>query len=133
MKTVAARETEATSPGMTRRSHGGFALSAPGHGKPAVVQRRSSGGIGAVFGAAAKPIQAATTAPPANHTGLPDQLKAGVETLSGLGMDDVRVHYNSPRPAQLRALAYTQGADIHVGPGQENHLPHEAWHVVQQK
>ena len=23
--------------------------------------------------------------------------------------------------------------DIHLGPGQEKHLPHEAWHVVQQK
>ncbi|MGH2497416.1 MAG: DUF4157 domain-containing protein [Ktedonobacteraceae bacterium] len=68
-----------------------------------------------------------------NTTGLPDTLKAGVENLSGLSMDDVRVHYNSSEPAQVQALAYTQGADIHVGPGQEKHLPHEAWHVVQQK
>jgi len=29
-----------------------------------------------------------------NHTGLPDVLKTGVEALSGLSMDDVRVHYN---------------------------------------
>ena len=68
-----------------------------------------------------------------NETGLPDQLKAGVETLSGLAMDDVNVHYNSAKPAQLNALAYTQGSDIHVGPGQEKHLAHEAWHVAQQK
>lgn len=68
-----------------------------------------------------------------NNTGLPDTLKAGVETLSGLAMDDVQVHYHSSRPAQVQALAYTQGRDIHVGPGQEKHLPHEAWHVVQQK
>ncbi|HIE00012.1 MAG TPA: DUF4157 domain-containing protein [Thiotrichaceae bacterium] len=68
-----------------------------------------------------------------NKTGMPDHLKAGVENLSGLSMDDVRVHYNSPKPAQLLALAYTQGTDIHVGPGQERHLPHEAWHVVQQR
>lgn len=68
-----------------------------------------------------------------NHTGLPDQLKQGVETLSGYSMDDVKVHYNSGKPAQLQALAYAQGSDIHVGPGQEQHLPHEAWHVVQQK
>ncbi|MEW6737188.1 MAG: DUF4157 domain-containing protein [Acidobacteriota bacterium] len=66
-------------------------------------------------------------------TGLPDDLKAGVENLSGLSMDDVRVHYNSSQPAQVQALAYTQGNDIHVGPGQEEHLPHEVWHVVQQK
>jgi hypothetical protein len=68
-----------------------------------------------------------------NRTGLPDKLKTGVESLSGLSLDDVRVHYNSPKPAQLQALAYTQGSDIHVAPGQERHLPHEAWHVVQQK
>ncbi len=72
-------------------------------------------------------------APRPNATGLPDSLKAGVEHLSGLAMDDVRVHYNSPQPAEVQALAYTQGTDIHVGPGKEKHLPHEAWHVVQQK
>lgn len=68
----------------------------------------------------------------ANRTGLPDQLKAGVESLSGMSLDGVRVHYNSAQPAQLNALAYAQGTDIHVAPGQEQHLPHEAWHVVQQ-
>jgi len=70
------------------------------------------------------------TAP--NRTGLPDHLKAGVERLSGISLDDVKVHYNSPKPAQLNALAYAQGTDIHVAPGQEVHLPHEAWHVAQQ-
>jgi hypothetical protein len=64
--------------------------------------------------------------------GLPAQLKAGVEALSGMSIDGVRVHYNSNQPAQLRALAYARGTDIHLGPGQEEHLPHEAWHVVQQ-
>ncbi|MFZ9752665.1 MAG: inositol polyphosphate kinase family protein [Cyanobium sp.] len=71
-------------------------------------------------------------APRANNTGLPDQLKSGIESLSGLSMDHVRVHYNSSQPAQLNALAYAQGSDIHLAPGQERHLPHEAWHVVQQ-
>ena len=68
-----------------------------------------------------------------NRTGLPDHLKAGIESLSGYTMDDVKVHYNSDKPAQLNAHAYAQGTDIHVAPGQEKHLPHEAWHVVQQK
>jgi len=68
-----------------------------------------------------------------NDTGLPDQLKAGVEQLSGIAMDDVRVHFNSPKPATVQAHAYAQGTDIHLGPRQEKHLPHEAWHVVQQK
>ena len=67
-----------------------------------------------------------------NNTGLPDNLKAGVESLSGFSMDDVKVHYNSSQPATVQALAYTQGTDIHVAPGQERHLPHEAWHVAQQ-
>lgn len=68
-----------------------------------------------------------------NKTGLPDNLKSGVENLSGHSMDDVKVHYNSSAPASLQAHAYAQGTDIHVAPGQEQHLPHEAWHVAQQK
>lgn len=67
-----------------------------------------------------------------NPTGMPDNLKTGIESLSGLSLDNVRVHYNSDKPAELDALAYAQGTDIHVGPGQETHLPHEAWHAVQQ-
>ena len=68
-----------------------------------------------------------------NRTGLPDRLKAGVEALSGFSMDDVRVHRNSSEPAKLGALAYARGSDIHLASGQEKHLAHEAWHVVQQK
>ena len=71
-------------------------------------------------------------APAVNNTGLPDNLKAGVESLSGVSLDNVKVHYNSPRPTQLNALAYAQGTDIHVAPGQQKHLPHEAWHIAQQ-
>src|ERR1700752_1014232 len=72
---------------------------------------------------------------PASQTvaGLPPRLRSGVEALSGIAMDDVRVHRNSSEPAKLGALAFTRGAEIHLGPGQEGHLPHEAWHVVQQK
>ena len=68
-----------------------------------------------------------------NKTGLPDNLKSGIENLSGHSMDDVKVHYNSSKPTQLNAHAYAQGTDIHVASGQEKHLAHEAWHVVQQK
>lgn len=80
---------------------------------------------------AATPLQT-DPALPANNTGLPDGLKTGLETLSGLSLDNVKVHYNSARPAPLHALAYAQGSDIYLAPGQERHLPHEAWHVVQQ-
>jgi hypothetical protein len=64
---------------------------------------------------------------------LPAQLQSGVEQLSGLNMSDVKVNYGSPEPSKIGAAAYAQGSDIHLGPGQEQHLAHEAWHVVQQK
>ena len=66
------------------------------------------------------------------RTGMAPSLKAGLEAFSGMDLSGVRVHINSSKPAQLDALAYTQEQDIHVGPGQEAHLPHEGWHVVQQ-
>ena len=69
----------------------------------------------------------------ADKNGLPAELKMGVENLSGMDMSGVKVHYNSSKPANLGALAYAQGLNIFVGAGQEHHLPHEAWHVVQQK
>lgn len=81
------------------------------------------------FAPAAAPIQR-EEAP--NDTGMSSQLKSGIESLSGMSMDHVKVHYNSDKPAQLNAHAYAQGSDIHVAPGQEQHVPHEAWHVVQQ-
>lgn len=69
---------------------------------------------------------------PTNNSGLPATLKTGIESLSGVSMDQVKVHYNSGKPAQLNAHAYAQGSEIHLAPGQEKHLPHEAWHVAQQ-
>ncbi|WP_243140375.1 eCIS core domain-containing protein [Hungatella hathewayi] len=68
-----------------------------------------------------------------NMTGIPDDMKTRYETISGLSMDDVKVHYNSSKPATVQALAYTQGTNIYMGAGQERHLGHELWHVVQQK
>lgn len=70
--------------------------------------------------------------PRPNRTGLPDHLKSGVEALSGVSLDGVKVHYGSQKPAGLNAHAYAQGREIHLAPGQEHHLPHEIWHVVQQ-
>lgn len=68
-----------------------------------------------------------------NRTGIPTQLKERMEQSTGLSFDDVRVHYNSALPARLDALAYTQGNQVEIAPGQERHLPHELGHVVQQK
>jgi len=70
---------------------------------------------------------------PTHPDALPAGIRAGVEHLSGHALDDVRVHRNSAQAASVGALAYTQGNDIHVAPGQEQHLAHEAWHVVQQR
>ena len=68
-----------------------------------------------------------------NNTGLPDNLKFGVESLSGISLDDVKVNYNSDKTSSLGAHGYAQGNQIHLEGGQEKHLAHEAWHVVQQK
>jgi hypothetical protein len=120
----------------------------PWHDTPRMVAQRAR--IAAAFGPvaqregglededplqarAAGPAQHAPAAAQPNDTGMPNQLKAGIEALSGMDMSDVRVHRNSDQPAQLNALAYAQGSDIHLAPGQEQHLPHEAWHVVQQR
>ncbi len=66
-------------------------------------------------------------------SGLPSELQAGMEGMSGVSLADVRVHHNSDRPEQIGADAYTQGSDIFLGPGQDGFLAHEAWHAVQQK
>jgi len=89
-----------------------------------VVQSRS-----ATAGPEAEPDSDAAP----NRTGMPDDLKTAVESLSGVDLSDVLVHTNSDSPANLGAHAYAQGSDIHLAPGQERHLPHEAWHVVQQR
>ncbi|NID14707.1 DUF4157 domain-containing protein [Luteibacter yeojuensis] len=78
------------------------------------------------------PMQVAQRRKTARADGLPDPLRTNMEAMSGVALDDVRVHRNSGKPAQMQAHAYAQGRDIYLGAGQEKHLPHEAWHVVQQ-
>ena len=68
-----------------------------------------------------------------NNTGLPDNLKTGMENLSGMSLDDVKVHRNSDKPAQLEAHATAQDPHIDLAAGQEKHLPHELGHIVQQR
>jgi hypothetical protein len=136
-----------SSPGVLQQR----ALSDAMHNSPRMVTQRQE--MDTLFGGAARPqgdgAMPAGSSPaqreekPANSGrpkqsksgigSLPDNLKAGIENLSGISLDDVRVHANSSKPAQLQAHAYAQGTDIYLGPGQEKHLPHEAWHVVQQK
>lgn len=73
------------------------------------------------------------SAPKATAGGLPEGLARGMTALSGVDLSDVQVHTSSSRPAQLNAEAYAQGRDIHLAPGKERHLAHEAWHIVQQR
>lgn len=78
-------------------------------------------------------VRAEKTSSEKDKTGIPRRMKTGFEHSSGFSFDNVRVHYNSEKPAQLHAHAYTQGNEVYVAPGQEKHLPHELGHVVQQK
>ena len=66
-------------------------------------------------------------------TGLPPTLKHNAERLSGHSMEDVTVHYNSDKPNEVDALAYSQNENIFLGPGQEDKLNHEIGHVMKYK
>ncbi|WP_197684496.1 eCIS core domain-containing protein [Mucilaginibacter mallensis] len=100
----------------------------PSLGPPFNSSNKAAKGYPAVTRFAQPPASSAD-----GSNGLPHQLQQGVEALSGMSMAGTSVHYNSSAPAQIGALAYAAGNQIHLGPGQEQHLPHEAWHVVQQK
>lgn len=67
-----------------------------------------------------------------NKTGIPDDLKTKIEQEFEYSLDQVRVHYNSDKPAEYNALAYVEGFDVYIAPGQEEELEHELRHVVQQ-
>ena len=109
-----------------KQADGGHRGAATGvHNSPRMVAQRQL--VRSLFGQSAQLKGGELDA-----TGLPGELKAGIESLSGRSLDPVEVHYNSSQPAQLNALAFAQGNHIHLAPGQERHLPHEAWHVVQQ-
>jgi hypothetical protein len=75
-----------------------------------------------------------------NKTGIPDEVKARMESAFNTDFSGVRVHPNSPAAPAVGALAYTQGTDIHFAPGQfspntspgQRLLGHELAHVQQQ-
>lgn len=96
--------------------------------QPAPIQCRFGGSSGMQAGF----MKINSSPAAAGRAEMPDSLRAGLQSLSGFDLSPVRVRYNSPKPAQVGALAYTQGTEIHLSRGQERHLPHEGWHVVQQ-
>lgn len=75
--------------------------------------------------------QKGSVIPKDNGRGLPTALKLKAEELSGYAFDTVRVYYNSEKPAQIGAFAYTEGTNIYIGPGKEEYLYHEVWHIIQ--
>lgn len=63
----------------------------------------------------------------------PEPWKTRAEAVSQLNLDDVRIYYDSPRPLEYGALAYARKNEIHMGPGAAARVPHELWHIVQQR
>jgi hypothetical protein len=71
---------------------------------------------------------------------MPEPLRMKMESAFGHDFSNVKIHESS-KPAELGALAYTQGNNIHFAPGQYNPesqkgqelLGHELAHVVQQQ
>lgn len=89
-----------------------------------------------------RPHEARSAAPNTPEaTGIPGPVRAKMEAAFGADFSDVRVHPSSSRAAELGALAYTQGSEIHVAPGHwapetrrgQDLLGHELAHVVQQR
>jgi hypothetical protein len=89
--------------------------------------------------AATGPVQRKRATPPSRSEAgpaqgaIPEQLSTAIEAISGIDLSDVTVHRSSGKPAQIGALAYATGNEIHLAPGAARHLPHEAWHIVQQR
>lgn len=65
--------------------------------------------------------------------GLPDGLRQRVEALSGVQLGGVTVRRNSAEPGRIGASAFARDPEIHLASGAEHHLPHEAWHIAQQR
>lgn len=63
---------------------------------------------------------------------LPKGLQDRLSAATGQDFSQTTVHKNSGLPMRLGALATAQGNQIHLGPGQEQLLSHEAWHLAQQ-
>ena len=75
------------------------------------------------------------------HTSLPESLQAKMEDSFGTDFGNVNIHKNDRSAAQIGALAYTKGNNVHFAPEQYNPgsqkgqelIGHELTHVVQQR
>lgn len=125
-----AQDSVPAQPCTTHDGSAGLVAMGSYHYASSPLQKRATGLASAK---AEQPAKASLASARTNHTSIPDRLKNNIESLSGIALNSVNVHYNSPLPALVQAHAYAAGNDIHLAPGQQKHLPHEAWHVVQQK
>jgi hypothetical protein len=104
--------------------------------RPVQAKRAIDAGYGDLI--AASSVRAPRRLEP---TEMPPLVQAKMESAFGADFSDVRVHTDSARAVDLSALAFTQGNDIHVAPGQwapettkgQELLGHELAHVVQQR
>ncbi len=84
------------------------------------------------------PVQEAPE--PGGRSGIPGGVQSKMENALNTDLSGVSVHPNSGKATEVGALAYTQGADVHVAPGHYNPgtssgkqlLGHELTHVAQQ-
>jgi len=141
---VARRNSKGQSPSTSEASEG-----SPGHHTPTPTWSRANLQIPVLPGRSenaesskrdAEPITFRTgsgvdmaKAGPERHETLPNSLQTNIEHLAGTPMDDVEVHYNSREPSRFGAKAVTRDDQIHLSPGEEDQLHHEAWHAAQQK
>ncbi|MCR0576021.1 DUF4157 domain-containing protein [[Clostridium] innocuum] len=70
---------------------------------------------------------------PEKITGIPADVKSEAERKSGCDLSNVKVHYNSTKPADYQAVGIAQKNTIHLAPFHENKIKHEVVHIVQQK
>lgn len=70
---------------------------------------------------------------PEKQAGIPSDLKSEAQRKSGCDLSNVKVYYNSMRPAHYQAAGIAQKDTIYLAPFHENKLRHEVAHIVQQK
>jgi len=103
-------------------------------------RKRLTAAFGRGAGVVQRPMQQKVVQRTENKTGIPDEVKARMESAFNTDFSGVRVHPESSAAPAVGALAYTQGTNIHFAPGQfspdssagQRLLGHELAHVQQQ-
>ena len=103
-------------------------------------RKRLAVAFGRGAGVAQRPMQQKVVQRTENKTGIPDEVKARMESAFNTDFSGVRVRPESSAAPEVGALAYTQGTNIHFAPGQfspdtsagQRLLGHELAHVQQQ-